>query len=250
MPLVEIVKGEKTSPETLSAAQAFALKLGKTTVITGDAPGFVVNRILTPYLREALVLLEQGVPPELIERAATSFGMPMGPFTLLDEIGLDIGAKVMHVLHAAFGERMSPPVLLEQLAGSKLLGKKGGEGFYLYDENGKRTEFNPEILTTIKAPANKKYIGEIQDRLFLIMLNEATRCLEENVITDPSQLDLALIYGIGFPPYRGGILAYADSIGLKIVHQKLAFLSTVAGENYAPTNVILEKVASSSSFYS
>ncbi len=250
MPLVEIVKGEKTANTTLAAAQAFALKLGKTTIITGDAPGFVVNRILTPYLREAVILLEQGVPPELIERAATSFGMPMGPFTLLDEIGLDIGAKVMHVLHDAFGERMSPPSLLSQLADSKLLGRKGGEGFYDYDEKGKRIEFNPDILAAIKAPPNKKFIGEIQDRLFLIMLNEATRCLEENVITEPSQLDLALIFGIGFPPYRGGILCYADSIGLKIVHQKLAFLSTVAGENYAPTNIILEKVASNSNFYS
>jgi len=250
MPLVEIVKGEKTSAETLAAAQAFALKLGKTTVITGDAPGFVVNRILTPYLREALILLEQGVPPELIERAATTFGMPMGPFTLLDEIGLDIGAKVMHVLHAAFGERLSPPSLLNQLASSKLLGRKGGEGIYDYDDKGRRRQFNPDILAAIKAPPNKKYISEVQDRLFLIMLNEATRCLDENIITEPSQLDLALIYGIGFPPYRGGILRYADSVGIKIVHQKLAFLSTVAGENYAPTNTILEKVASDSNFYS
>jgi 3-hydroxyacyl-CoA dehydrogenase/enoyl-CoA hydratase/3-hydroxybutyryl-CoA epimerase len=250
MPLVEIVKGEHTSPETLAAAQGFALKLGKTTVVTADAPGFVVNRILTPYLREALILLEQGVDPELIERAATSFGMPMGPFTLLDEIGLDIGAKVMHVLHEAFGERLSPPAMLSQLADSKLLGKKGGEGFYLYDEDGKRKEFNAGVLAVVKAAPNKKYIGEIQDRLFLIMLNEATRCLEENVITEPSQLDLALIYGIGFPPYRGGILRYADTLGMKIVHQKLAFLSVVAGENYAPTNIILEKVANNSSFYS
>ena len=129
MPLVEIVRGDQTAPETLAAAQAFALKLGKTTVITGDAPGFVVNRVLAPYLREAIILLEQGVSPELIDRAATSFGMPMGPLTLLDEIGLDIGIKVMHVLYEAFGERLSPPALLNTLTPLKLLGRKGARDF-------------------------------------------------------------------------------------------------------------------------
>ncbi len=248
MPLVEVVKGEFTSPEILAAAQAFALKLGKTTVITNDGPGFVVNRVLVPYLREAVVLLEQGVPPESIEKAATSFGMPMGPFTLLDEIGLDIGVKVTHVLYKALGERVAPPALMDKLESTKLLGKKGGKGFYLY-EDGKRTEFNPEVLAAITAPPNKKHIGEIQDRLFLIMLNEATRCLEEKIITDPRQLDLALIFGIGFPPYRGGILRYADHTGLKIVHQKLAFLSQVAGDNYTPAQILLEKVATESNFY-
>ncbi len=136
-----------------------------------------------------MILLEQGVSPELIERAATSFGMPMGPLTFLDEIGLDIGAKVMHVLHEAFGERLVPPALLDAiLPVSKLLGRKGGKGFYLYDEKGKRSEFNPDVLAAIKAPPNKKYMGEIQDRLFLIMLNEATRCLAENVMTSPHSL--------------------------------------------------------------
>jgi len=248
MPLVEVVKGATTSLETLATAQTFALKLGKTTVITADAPGFVVNRILVPYLREALVLLEQGVPPDSIERAATAFGMPMGPFTLLDEIGLDIGIKVTHVLHEALGERLVPPSLMAKLETLKILGKKGGKGFYLYEE-GKRTEFNPNVLALIEAPTNKKQIGEIQDRLFLIMLNEATRCLQEGVIEEPALLDLALIYGIGFPPYRGGILRYADRVGLKIIHQKLAFLSQVDGENYAPTDILLEKVANNSNFY-
>ncbi len=248
MPLVEVVRGKDTSPETLATAQSFALKLGKTTVITSDAPGFVVNRILVPYLREAIILLEEGVPPQLIEKAATDFGMPMGPFTLLDEIGLDIGSKVTHVLYEALGERLAPPPLMQKLEVLKLLGKKGGKGFYLY-EDGKRTEFNPDVLTIIDAPTNKKYPGEIQDRLFLIMLNEATRCLQERVVSEPALLDLAMIFGTGFPPYRGGILRYADHLGLKIVHQKLAFLSQIAGINYAPTDIILEKVATNTNFY-
>jgi len=248
MPLVEVVKGQATAMDTLAAAQSFALKLGKTTVVTADAPGFIVNRVLGPYLREAVILLEQGVPPESIERGATSFGMPMGPFTLLDEIGLDIGIKVTHSLHKSLGERLAPPLLMNKLESLKLLGKKGGKGFYLYEE-GKRSEFNPDILAAIDVPVNKKYQGEIQDRLFLLMFNEATRCIAEGVITSPALLDLALIYGIGFPPYRGGILRYADHVGLKIIHQKLAFLSQVSGENYAPTEILLEKVATNSNFY-
>jgi 3-hydroxyacyl-CoA dehydrogenase/enoyl-CoA hydratase/3-hydroxybutyryl-CoA epimerase len=267
MPLVEIVKGKATSDETLSLAKEFAMKLGKTTVTTGDAPGFVVNRVLAPYLREAVILLEEGVPPESIDKAMTSFGFPMGPFTLMDEVGLDIGAKVTHVLHDALGERMAPPALMNKLESLKLLGKKGGKGFFLYDEKGKKRReekpfpaslydkkpgaaiFNPDVLNAITAKPNKITPGTIQDRLVLIMLNEATRCLEEGVINDPSQLDLALIMGIGFPPFLGGILRYADSVGLKIVHQKLAFLSTVAGENFVPSRYLLEKVAAETGFY-
>lgn len=248
MPLVEVVKGHATTDETLAIAKEFALKLGKTTVTTGDAPGFVVNRILTPYLREAMVLFEQGVPPEAIDKAMTSFGMPMGPFTLLDEIGLDIGAKVMQVLYKALGERMAPPAVMQELDKLKILGKKGGKGLFLYEE-GKRAGLNPDVLALVKVPANTKQPGELQDRLVLIMLNEAARCLEEGVVTDPAQLDLAMIFGTGFPPYRGGILRYADHLGIKIVHQRLAFLSKVAGENYAPCQKILEMVAAEETFY-
>lgn len=248
MPLVEVVKGHATSDETLAVAKRFALKLGKTTVTTFDAPGFVVNRTLAPYLREATVLFEQGVPPESIDKAMTSFGFPMGPFTLLDEIGLDIGAKVTHVLHKALGDRMAPPAIMNQMETLKVLGKKGGRGFYLYEE-GKRAGFNPEVLALVKAPSSPKMPGEIQDRLVLIMLNEAARCLEEGVISDPAQLDLALVFGIGFPPFRGGILRFADQTGIKIIHQKLAFLSKVHGENYVPNRLILEMVADGRNFY-
>lgn len=248
MPLVEVVKGHATSDETVAVAKNFALKLGKVTVTTLDAPGFVVNRVLAPYLREAVVLFEAGVPPESIDKAMTSFGFLMGPFTLLDEIGLDIGVKVTHILHDALGERMKPPAIMDNMDTLKLLGRKGGKGFYVYEE-GKRTGFNPDVLALVKVPPNPKMPGEIQDRLALIMLNEAARCLEEGVVSDAPQLDLALIYGIGFPPFRGGIFRYADHLGIKIVHQKLAFLSKVAGENYVPTRLILEMVAEGKTFY-
>jgi 3-hydroxyacyl-CoA dehydrogenase/enoyl-CoA hydratase/3-hydroxybutyryl-CoA epimerase len=249
MPLVEIVKGEATSEETLALAKQFAMKLGKTTVTVADAPGFVVNRILAPYLREAVILLEAGVNPEMIDKAMTGFGMPMGPFTLMDEVGLDIGAKVTHVLHEALGERMSAPALMSQLEHLKLTGKKGGKGFFLYDENGKKAGLNPDVSAAIETPKAVIGAGAIQDRLVLIMVNEAARCLEEEVVSDAAQLDLAMIMGTGFPPFRGGVLRYADQIGIKIIHQKLAFLSKVAGENYVPCKLILQKAAVVENFY-
>jgi 3-hydroxyacyl-CoA dehydrogenase/enoyl-CoA hydratase/3-hydroxybutyryl-CoA epimerase len=249
MLLVEIVKGKTTSNETLATGQSFAMKLKKTTVVTGDAPGFVVNRILAPYLREAVVLLEEGVPAEDIDKAMTSFGMPMGPLALMDEVGLDIGEKVIHVLHDALGERMVPPAILGVVAEKKLLGKKGGKGLYLYDENGKRAGINPEITESIKVEPRTKLKGEIQDRLALIMVNEAARCLEEGIITEPSQLDLAMVFGTGFAPFYGGVLRYADQVGTRVVFQKLDYLSRVAGASYKPCALLTKLAESGDTFY-
>ncbi|MDR3616535.1 MAG: 3-hydroxyacyl-CoA dehydrogenase NAD-binding domain-containing protein [Candidatus Obscuribacterales bacterium] len=249
MLLVEIVKGKDSSNETLATGQSFAMKLKKTTVVTGDAPGFVVNRILTPYLREAVVLLEEGVPGEDIDKAMTAFGMPMGPLALMDEVGLDIGEKVIHVLHDALGDRMAPPAILGVVAEKKLLGKKGGKGLYLYDENGKRAGINPDITATIKAEPRTKLKGEIQDRLALIMVNEAARCLEEGIITEPSQLDLAMVFGTGFAPFYGGVLRFADQVGTRVVYQKLDYLSRVAGESYKPCALLTKLAKSGESFY-
>ncbi|HEY9758635.1 MAG TPA: 3-hydroxyacyl-CoA dehydrogenase NAD-binding domain-containing protein [Oculatellaceae cyanobacterium] len=249
MLLVEIVRANTTSNETVAAAQSFAMKLGKTTVVTGDAPGFVVNRILAPYLREAIVLLEQGVPPEEIDKAMTTFGMPMGPLALMDEVGLDIGEKVIHVLHAALGERMAPPAILNVVSENKLLGKKGGKGIYLYNEEGRRDGFNPTILFAVTAEATPKQRGEIQDRLSLVMVNEAARCIEEGVIHDPSQLDLAMVFGTGFAPFYGGVLRFADQVGLKIVQQKLEYLSKVCGGSYVPCKLLTEKAMKGENFY-
>jgi 3-hydroxyacyl-CoA dehydrogenase/enoyl-CoA hydratase/3-hydroxybutyryl-CoA epimerase len=249
MLLVEVVRANTTSNETVAAAQTFAMKLGKTTVVTGDAPGFVVNRILAPYLREAIVLLEQGVPPEDIDKAMTTFGMPMGPLALMDEVGLDIGEKVIHVLHDALGERMAPPAILKVVSDNKLLGKKGGKGLYLYNEEGRRDGFNPTILFAVTAEATPKQRGEIQDRLSLVMVNEAARCIEEGVINDPSQLDLAMVFGTGFAPFYGGVLRFADQMGIKVVHQKLEYLGRVCGESYVPCKLLTEKAEKGENFY-
>ena len=254
MPLVEIVKGSRTSDETLAQAMSFALELDKTTVITTDSPGFVVNRILAPYMREAAVLAGEGVPIEDIDKAMKAFGMPMGPMTLLDEVGLDIAGKVIHVMHAALGDRMSEPPLMASIEKLKLLGKKGGRGIYLYEEKKKKGKakgsiVNPDVQAAITAPVKKIQRSQIQDRLVLLMLNEAVRLLEEGVVEDPAQLDLALIFGTGFPPFEGGILRYADSQGVRTIFDKMALLAKVEGERYMPADLLKMKAGRRERFY-
>jgi len=251
MKLVEVVRADTTSNETLALAKSFGMKVGKTTVVTNDGPGFIVNRVLAPYMREGFALLESGVPAEEIDKAATKFGMPMGPIALLDEVGLDIVAHVINVMHTALGERLAPPALLAVIQEHKLLGKKGTppKGMYLYDEKGKRAGFNPDIQAAIKAPARSMTVNAIQDRLFLPMINEAALCLQEGIISDPSQLDLAMIFGTGFAPFLGGVLGYADSLGIKTVYQRLEHLSKVAGDNYKPAQLIADKAAKGEGFY-
>ncbi len=250
MPLVEIVKAEKTDDETLALAMDFAMKLDKTTVISKDSPGFIVNRILAPYMREAAVLAGEGVPVEEIDRAMKYFGMPMGPMALLDEVGLDIAAKVVHVMYEALGERMAEPSLMAEIAKLKLLGKKGGKGIYLYNEKQKPDGVNPDFQACIKAESRKIQRGQIQDRLVLLMLNEAVRCLEEGIVEDASQLDLALIFGIGFPPFEGGILKYADSKGVGLLCDKLELLAQVEGSRYKPCELLKKHANERLKFYS
>ncbi len=240
MLLVEIVRGPLTSPRTIARALTFALKLDKTTVITGDSPGFVVNRILAPYLREAAILLDEGYAPEEIDKAMKSFGMPMGPLALLDEVGLDIAAKVVHVMRDALGERFSEPRVMKGIQDLKLVGKKAGSGIYLY-EDGKPAGLNPRLAEILSAEKQRTEKGCIQDRLVLLMANEAVRCIEENVVESAAQLDLALIFGIGFPPFEGGILKYIDSTGVKVVCDKLEMLASVHGFRYEPCALLRKK---------
>lgn len=249
MKLVEVVRGDNSAAEAGQAAHNFAQKLGKTTVITGDRAGFVVNAILTAYMREAVVMAQEGVSFEEIDKAMKSFGMPMGPMALLDEVGLDIAGHVINTLNGAFGERLAPPTILARVHEMKLLGKKGGKGIYVYGEDGKPTGVNPDIQALVTAKPITKQRGEIQDRLVLVMVNEAVRCLESGVITDPGQLDLAMIFGTGFPPFLGGPIRYIDHVGVRVIAQKLEMLSHLYGENYRPAAMLVEKARKGENFY-
>lgn len=254
MPLVEVVRGQKTDDKTVALAMNFAMELDKTCVVTADAPGFVVNRILAPYMREAAILAQEGVPVEDIDKAMKAFGMPMGPMALLDEVGLDIAGKVIHVMYEALGERLAEPVVMKSIKDLKLLGKKSGRGIYVYEDDPKRKgrlkiTVNPDFQACIKAPVRKLQKSQIQDRLVLLMLNEAVRCLEEKIVEEPALLDLALIFGTGFPPFEGGILRYADSKGIRSLCDKLELLAQVEGSRYKPCDLLRKKASDREKFY-
>jgi len=219
MPLVEIVRGRATSDEAVAATAQLALALGKTPLVVADVPGFLVNRLLAPYLDEAARLCELGVAPEQVERAARALGLPMGPLELIDEVGLDIAAHAAQSLFAAYGERMRPSALLGRLLEKGLTGKKSGGGFYVWrDGGGGRIEkhgFHPELARALPQPTQPpRPDAELTDRLILALVAEAWRALEERVVDSERALDLASVFGMGFPPFLGGIARYARARGL------------------------------------
>jgi 3-hydroxyacyl-CoA dehydrogenase/enoyl-CoA hydratase/3-hydroxybutyryl-CoA epimerase len=226
MPLVELVRLKETSDKTLIRSARFVSKLGKYPVVVEDVPGFLVNRILTPYLAEASQLLKEGASFNALEKTATKFGFPMGPFRLIDEVGLDIAHKVEEILGNAYGERMKGAEFLTLVSKKGLLGKKSGKGFYVYE--GKQTTPNSSLLNELGISENESTISqsEIEDRLILSMLGEAFLAYHEGVAGTPgkeasNQIDLASIMGFGFPPFRGGIMYYAKKRGLKEVQTKM-----------------------------
>ncbi|MBL9179896.1 MAG: enoyl-CoA hydratase/isomerase family protein [Verrucomicrobiaceae bacterium] len=205
MPLVEIITLPETSPDVLASAVGFVQKLGKTPVVVKDSPGFLVNRILVPYLMEAVRLHESGVPVKDIDDAMLEFGMPMGPMRLLDEIGLDVAAHVAGTLAAAFPDRFANSNALDQFVAAGRLGKKSGEGFYRYVND---REIPPE------RPADLPRHESIQNKLALLLSQEAMRCLKEGIAHGAADIDLAMVLGTGYPPFRGGPITFARDAGI------------------------------------
>lgn len=232
MPLVEIVRGRDTAPEVVAATAKLALALGKTPVVVADVAGFLVNRVLGPYLDEAVRLFQLGIAPERIERAALDFGLPMGPLELLDEVGIDIAAHAATSLHAAYGERMRSSPLAGELAAAGIKGKKSGAGFFTYTTDPKtgrarKGALNPALA--VKAGHNAPVLADdvLRDRLALALVAEAARCLEEGVVASEAELDLATVFGMGFPPFEGGALRYVRSRGAALVVERLATLAAL-----------------------
>jgi 3-hydroxyacyl-CoA dehydrogenase/enoyl-CoA hydratase/3-hydroxybutyryl-CoA epimerase len=229
MPLVEVVVGARSSEETVAGLESLAREIGKYPLRVQNGPGFLVNRLLLPYLNEAGFLFEEGYRMEAIEAAALDFGLPVGPFALLDEIGFDVAAKVGKHLHEKLGERAAPSGLLQRLVEEeKLLGKKGGAGFYRY-RGGKRRGPNPRVRRHGGAGALPDKPEWWIQRLLMPMVNEASRCLEEGIVREAWEVDIAMVLGTGFPPFRGGPLHWADSIGLAEVVKTLDDLAHVTG---------------------
>jgi 3-hydroxyacyl-CoA dehydrogenase/enoyl-CoA hydratase/3-hydroxybutyryl-CoA epimerase len=221
MPLVEIITHEKASKETISTLVKWVLDVKKTPIVVKDGPGFLVNRILAPYLNEAAYLLEEGVSVEELDEAALNFGMPMGPCRLMDEIGLDVCVKVGKIMHEGLGERALPCSLSGKFYEKKMLGKKNGKGFYLYDDKGKVTGKNPEVSQLLPAQSIKKNELEIQMRLFLPMVNETAYIFADKIVDKASTVDIGMIYGVGFPPFKGGLCRWADQEGLEQIVERL-----------------------------
>jgi 3-hydroxyacyl-CoA dehydrogenase/enoyl-CoA hydratase/3-hydroxybutyryl-CoA epimerase/3-hydroxyacyl-CoA dehydrogenase/enoyl-CoA hydratase/3-hydroxybutyryl-CoA epimerase/enoyl-CoA isomerase len=252
MQLVEVIRGEQTADETVVTLVALARRIGKTPIVVRDCPGFLVNRILFPYLNEALVLLEEGVPPRVLDKVAAAFGMPMGPITLNDLVGLDTSLYAGRVINTAFADRAVPTRILDELVAMKRLGQKTGAGFYSYARGGRGAD--DPVLTALlekhRRPGGRADLSpeEITERLFLPMLTEASRVLSEGVVREPGDVDMGLILGIGFPPFRGGILRWADEMGLPAVLQKLARYEKL-GPRYAPTEAMRQMAAEGKGFY-
>jgi 3-hydroxyacyl-CoA dehydrogenase/enoyl-CoA hydratase/3-hydroxybutyryl-CoA epimerase len=216
MQLVEIVLGEKTSPDTAQRAVSFVQQIGKLPVVVRDRPGFLVNRILLPYLIEAVHLFERGASIHDIDEAMLDFGMPMGPLRLIDEVGIDVATDVAANLAEHFPDRLIVPSVLGKLIAAEMLGRKNGKGFYLH---GRNTKVNP-AAERLRSLSSFMSFEKLQQRMVLLMVAEAARCLEEKVAESAADVDFAMVMGTGFAPFRGGPLRHADALGLpRIVEQ-------------------------------
>jgi 3-hydroxyacyl-CoA dehydrogenase/enoyl-CoA hydratase/3-hydroxybutyryl-CoA epimerase len=250
MPLVEIIRGAETGDEAVATVYALTRKLDKTPVIVQDGPGFLVNRILAPYLNEAGWLLSEGGRIDEIDKSLVQFGMPMGPFRLLDEIGLDVARHAAGVMFEAFGERLRPAPPMVALGSTQRLGKKNGRGFYTY-EGGKEKEVDDSVYAELGSAGPRQTLGEteIVERCVFAMVNEAARILADGIVGSAGEVDLGMIMGTGFPPFRGGLLRYADSIGLSRIVERLERLARAHGVRFEPAPYLRERAAAGKGFY-
>ena len=237
MPLVEVVVADETSDETRQFAVEFVKHIKKTPIVVRDRPGFLVNRLLMPYLNEAVILLSEGCRIESIDAAGRAFGMPMGPLHLIDVVGLDVAEKVSQVLHAAYGERMSPCPLFERFRNEKRLGQKNAKGFYLYD--GDKKYADRSIYAALPRDPGMAAV-DLTDRLILSMVNEGARALGDGIVSDADTVDVGMLLGAGFPPFRGGLLRYADDRGVRTVVDRLNALADKFGGRFAPAPNLVE----------
>jgi 3-hydroxyacyl-CoA dehydrogenase/enoyl-CoA hydratase/3-hydroxybutyryl-CoA epimerase/3-hydroxyacyl-CoA dehydrogenase/enoyl-CoA hydratase/3-hydroxybutyryl-CoA epimerase/enoyl-CoA isomerase len=253
MTLVEVIRGPATSDATVATAVAHVKRLGKCPIVVRDSPGFLVNRVLMPYLHESVEMLREGIEAKRIDRVARGFGMPMGPLELYDMIGLDTAFYAGLVLSAAYGDRIEASPLIPSLVKSGRLGRKTGAGFYKYGTGGQRSRIDrPDegVATLIRPyalPARETTDATICDRLLLPMLLEALRVLDEGIVRDGRDIDLAVIHALGFPAFRGGLLAWGNTLGAAEVVRRLAPLSDL-GIRMHPTPRLLAMAAAGTSF--
>ena len=251
MPLLEVIVTPQTSREVTATVVGYGKALGKTVIVVNDAPGFFANRILAPYINEAGVLLDEGVAIDTIDRALVEFGFPVGPITLIDEVGLDIAGKSGAIMLEAFGNRMAPSQSLVRVVAAGRTGRKGKKGFYRYDENGKKRGVDPSVYELLPTGQRRTEIpsDEIQRRCVLAMVNEAVRCLQDGILRSSRDGDVGAVFGIGFPPFRGGPFRYVDSLGTERVVRALEGLNADRAPRFAPAQLLIEMARSGRRFY-
>lgn len=250
MPLAEVIAHEKTSDETISTTVDFAKKQGKTPIVVKDGAGFYVNRILAPYMNEAANVLLAGEPIEHIDSALVKFGFPVGPMKLLDEVGIDVGAKISPILVADLGDRFKAPDAFDKLLADDRKGKKNGRGLYSYTGKKPGKEVDSSVYDLLGIETSKRMSAEqIAERCVLLMLNEAALCLDEGVIRNPRDGDIGTIFGIGFPPFLGGPFRYMDSLGIGHVVARLEHYQGQFGDKFAPAEILKTMAKEGKSFY-
>ncbi|WP_309894885.1 fatty acid oxidation complex subunit alpha FadJ [Archangium sp.] len=249
MPLLEIITHEGTADWVTATCVEIGKKQGKTVIVVNDGPGFYTSRILSPYMNEAAYLLAEGADIAELDKALVEFGFPVGPITLLDEVGIDVAQKVGPIMEAAFGKRMAAPKALEKVVSEGRLGRKNKKGFYTYD--GKKKDVDVSVYELLPHGKNRKHFDarEMAERCALQMVNEAVRCLGEGILRSPRDGDVGAIFGLGFPPFLGGPFRYADSIGPAELLRRLEHYQDKYGERFTPAPSLIDRVKAGKTFH-
>jgi 3-hydroxyacyl-CoA dehydrogenase/enoyl-CoA hydratase/3-hydroxybutyryl-CoA epimerase len=257
MPLLEVIRTDKTSPSVVATAVAIGKKQGKTVIVVGDGPGFYTTRVLAPYINEACWLLAEGLSVEAIDKALVDLGWPVGPFTLTDEVGIDVGAHVGQTMLEAFGARVDPAPIVDKLVKAGRKGRKNEKGFYLYGAAAKRAGGGKRVDLTIyealglpkPAPKSKLSREDIQLRCSLQFVNEALHCFGERILRSARDGDIGAVFGLGFPPFRGGPFRLVDAMGPAEVLRRIRGYEQSYGRRWAPAPVLVERAASGQPFF-
>jgi 3-hydroxyacyl-CoA dehydrogenase/enoyl-CoA hydratase/3-hydroxybutyryl-CoA epimerase len=259
MPLLEVIQTKETAPEVVATAVAVGKKQGKTVIVVNDGTGFYTSRILGPMMNEASYLLTEGVSVEAIDKAMTAWGWPVGPVNLLDEVGIDVAAHVGPIMVAAFGDRMEPPPTMAKLVADDRKGRKNKRGFYLYADDARKKGKGKQVDESVYAvlglavpdPKVKPPVAaeEIQMRCSLQLVNEALHCFGEGILRSPRDGDIGAIFGLGFPPFRGGPFRYVDAIGAAEVLKRIQGYEQRHGKRWTPAPVLVEMAKGGKRFY-
>lgn len=250
MPLCEVIRTKDTAKEVEATIVQLGRRMGKTVIVVNDGTGFFTSRVLAPFMNEAAWCLADGAKIEEIDTALMDFGFPVGPMTLIDEVGIDVGQKVGKIMLEAFGSRLKPPTTMEKIAADDRKGRKNGKGIYLYEgPGGEKGDPDPSVYDLIDWKRKEISPTEIADRCWLQMLNETALCIEDGIIEDPVDIDIAVIFGFGFPPFRGGILRTADIWGLQKVVDRMARLQERYGDRFQPAKLLSDMAKANKKFH-